>query len=358
MIQLRFDRLPPSAQWLLLAALSAALAAVLHLAHIPAAFFLGPMAAGVIVGANGGTVRVPQLPYTAAQAIMGLFLASAITPGILRSFAQDWPVFLAAVFSILAAASALGWTMARTGAMPASTSIWGCWPGGATAMIIMAGECGADARLVAFMQYFRVACVAGLASIVAAFVTGQGGAVHPQASWFPPLHYQAFAATLLIAAACAALGSALRVPSGRFLLTLAIGAILNVSGAVEFELPRWLLTGTFALVGWSVGLHFTPEILAAALRAFPKVLLSVALLIAFSAGVGFLLTQTLGIDALTAYLATSPGGMDSVAIIAASSRVDVPFVITLQMVRFLTIVVLGPPIARFLARHAAPRRGL
>ena len=127
---------------------------------------------------------------------------------------------------------------------------------------------------------------------------------------------------------------------------------------VEFELPRWLLTGTFALVGWSVGLHFTPEILAAALRAFPKVLLSVALLIAFSAGVGFLLTQTLGIDALTAYLATSPGGMDSVAIIAASSHVDVPFVITLQMVRFLTIVVLGPPIARFLARHAAPRRGL
>jgi hypothetical protein len=133
--------------------------------------------------------------------------------------------------------------------------------------------------------------------------------------------------------------------------------VLNVSGVVEFELPRWLLTGTFAAVGWSVGLHFTPEILAAALRAFPKVLLSVVLLIAFSASVGFLLTQTLGIDALTAYLATTPGGMDSVAIIAASSHVDVPFVITLQMVRFLTIVALGPPIARFLASHAAPRRG-
>ena len=56
------------------------------------------MAAGVIVGANGGTVRVPRLPYTAAQSIMGLFLASAITPGILRSFVQDWPVFLAVVF--------------------------------------------------------------------------------------------------------------------------------------------------------------------------------------------------------------------------------------------------------------------
>jgi len=34
-------------------------------------------------------------------------------------------------------------------------------------MIIMAGEFGADARLVAFMQYFRVACVAGLAATFA-----------------------------------------------------------------------------------------------------------------------------------------------------------------------------------------------
>ena len=59
-----------------------------------------------------------------------------------------------------------------------------------------------------------------------------------------------------------------------------------------------------------------------------------------------------GIDALTAYLATSPGGMDSVAIIAASSHVDEPFIIT---VRFLTIIAIGPPIARFLA--ATPRRG-
>jgi uncharacterized membrane protein AbrB (regulator of aidB expression) len=60
-----------------------------------------------------------------------------------------------------------------------------------------------------------------------------------------------------------------------------------------------------------------------------------------------------GIDALTAYLATSPGGMDSVAIIAASSHVDETFIITLQMVRFLTIIAIGPPIARV---SSPPRR--
>ena len=57
------------------------------------------------------------------------------------------------------------------------------------------------------------------------------------------------------------------------------------------------------------------------------------------------------IDPLTAYLATSPGGADSVAIIAASSPVDVPFVLTMQVLRMLFVMATGPAIARMLARQ-------
>ncbi len=355
LIRLHPGHQPPFVQWLALASLSVLFAGLLHRAGLPAAFFLGPMAAGVVVGANGGSVRVPRLPYIAAQAIMGCFIASAITPGILHSFLHDWPVFLSVVLAILSAASLLGWTMARSGAMPATTSIWGSWPGGASAMVVMAAEFGADARLVAFMQYFRVACVAGLASVIAALVARDGGGAAPAMGWFAPVNHGAFAQTLLLAAAGAVAGELFRIPSGPMLLPLAAGAILHVTGAMDIELPRPLLTATYALLGWSVGLHFTPAILAHALRAFPKVLLNVSLLIAICAGAGFLLTKTLGIGALTAYLATSPGGMDSVAIIAASSDVDVPFVMTLQMIRFLMIVTIGPPAARFIARQITDR---
>jgi membrane AbrB-like protein len=219
-------------------------------------------------------------------------------------------------------------------------------------MVVMAAEFGADARLVAFMQYFRVACVAGLASAVATVSAGRAGLPAPEVHWFAPIHFHAFLPTLLLAAGGAAVGRAFRLPSGPMIVTLFAGAILHISGTMEIELPRWLLTATYALLGWSVGLHFTPSILAHALKAFPKVLLNVVLLISFSAGVGYILTQTLGIDTLTAYLATSPGGLDSVAIIAASSHVDVPFVMSLQTIRFLTIVIAGPPVARFLARRA------
>ena len=59
----------------------------------------------------------------------------------------------------------------------------------------------------------------------------------------------------------------------------------------------------------------------------------------------------LGGDPLTAYLATSPGGMDSIAIIAAASRdVNLSFIMALQMARFLFVLFFGPAVSRLVAR--------
>ena len=84
-----------------------------------------------------------------------------------------------------------------------------------------------------------------------------------------------------------------------------------------------------------------------AARALPQIVASIVALMAFCGGLAFLLSHQLGIDPLTAYLATSPGGMDSVAIIAAASdSVDLSFVMALQSARFLIVLLLGPSLAR------------
>ena len=61
--------------------------------------------------------------------------------------------------------------------------------------------------------------------------------------------------------------------------------------------------------------------------------------------------QRFHLDPLTAYLATSPGGMDSIAVIAASiHNVDLEFVMALQTVRLFLVIFLGPALARIIAR--------
>ncbi len=84
-------------------------------------------------------------------------------------------------------------------------------------------------------------------------------------------------------------------------------------------------------------------------------LTSTLLLIAVCGLFGMALGHVLGLDPLTAYLATSPGGADTVAIIAASSNVDLPFIIAMQTSRFFIVLLAGPALARFVAARIDKR---
>jgi hypothetical protein len=88
-------------------------------------------------------------------------------------------------------------------------------------------------------------------------------------------------------------------------------------------------------------------------RALPVVVGAALSLLAFCGLLAWSLSRFAHIDALSAYLATSPGGLDSVAIIAASTgRVDLPFVLALQAVRLLFVIGLSPLITRMVVRHS------
>lgn len=346
-----FEKLGSVAQWGVLAAGSVLLAGLFEIATLPAALLLGPMVAGILVASNGGIIRAPRVPVLAAQTIVGCLVAHAITVDIVLAFLKDWPLFLGVVMVIIATSGILGWSISRLGVLPGSTAVWGTAPGAASAMMILAGAFGADARLVAFMQYTRVVLVAAMASVVARIWVGTSGAATPAMVWFPDLHWQAFAGTLLLAGVGGALGIGLRIPAGTLLVPMIGGALLEGMGLVTITLPPWLLALSYALLGWSIGLGFTREILGHAARALPQVLLAIFVMMGVSGALAFVLVRAAGIDPLTAYLATSPGGMDTVAIIGASSKVDLSFVMALQTVRFVIVLIAGPPLARFIARR-------
>jgi uncharacterized membrane protein AbrB (regulator of aidB expression) len=52
-------------------------------------------------------------------------------------------------------------------------------------------------------------------------------------------------------------------------------------------------------------------------------------------------------------LATGPGGIDAIIIIAAKGKVDLPCVAAMQTARFILILLAGPALARVMARRAA-----
>jgi uncharacterized protein len=346
--------LPVVARWGVLIALSVLFAALLTWARLPAALLLGAMLAGILVENGGAGILVPQLPFGFAQAVVGCMIARILTSTVLHSFLHQWPLFLGISLLVIVASCVLGWIISKFRILPETTAIWGLLPGAASAMMVMADAYGADARLVVFMQYVRVVMVAIVASIIARLW------VHPPAVaaaapevWFAPIHALPLIETLVLVVAAVVLGPVSRIPAGTLLIPMLVGAVLQINSLVEIELPSWLLAVSYLVLGWATGLRFTREILLYAIRALPKLTVSILMLIAFCGGLAFALVEVFDIDPLTAYLATSPGGADSVAIIAASTNVDVGFVMAQQIARFMLVLIVGPALSRFVADQIA-----
>ena len=344
---------PAALQWGALMGASLVLVSLLELARLPAALLLGSMAAAILLAWFEGRVKIPAWSFVIAQGIVGCLVARSISPDIVMEMIRRWPMFLVCVGAVILFSAALGYGLARFKVLPGTTAVWGSSPGAATVMVLMANSLGADMRLVAVMQYLRVACVGLVASVVARAWTASAGAAPTATDWFPPLAAGPFLETLALAVIGAAVGVKAKIPAGALLLPLFVGAALSAGHLVAITLPPWLLAGSYALVGWSIGLRFTRGIVLHAAKQLPRMIASVFALIAMCGGLAYALHLAAGTDPLTAYLATSPGGADSVAIIAASSRVDMPFVMAMQVARLILVILIGPSLARLLARWTA-----
>ena len=314
------------------------------------------MLIGILCALAGATIRLPRSAFIAGQALIGCLIARAITAALLTSLLQSWPFMTAAVFGTIAASTLVGWVLVRFGSLPGSTAAWGTSAGAASAMVAMSQEFGADPLLVAMMQYLRVIFVVLTASLVAGLWLGPehpvSGVVATASTQSGDTNVLSLIETLATAAAGAWLGLHLKIPAGGLLVPMAVAALLQEAGYLSITLPKELLLFGYGAIGLSIGLRFSRDLLGRTVRALPEMLAGTFALIGLCGISAWILVRVLHIDALTAYLATSPGGLDSVAIIAAGSNADAAFVLALQTLRLLVVVVIGPLVAKFLSRVA------
>lgn len=346
--------------WGVLGLLTTVCITVLTLAGLPAAALVGAIVAGVLVSAYGDIpLKVPPVIFLVSQSLLGCMIARIFTPAVLESTADNWFLVIGSVLSVLVCSFVLGVILTRSRVLPGSTAIWGSWPGAASVMAIMAEAYGADIRLVALMQYLRVVMVALAASVVSMYF----GVVPETAGETPPFWETFFPApdvfqlllTVLLAVVCTVAALVTKFKPGPLLLSMAAGAVLNNMGIMTIQMPPWLLLLTYVIIGWSIGLRFTRQIIIYALHVLPKIFGSILTLLLLCGGIALLISATTGIDPLTAYLAASPGGADSIAIIAASADVNMAFIMSVQIARFILILIVGPFAGRMLVSRCAPK---
>ncbi len=331
---------------------------------VPAGVLLGCMLAGVVLATQDIAVRIPPRLFALGQAVIACLMARSLHFEALHRISADWPLFLGIAFAVMGASVLLGYWLMRSGLLPGSTAVWGLAPGAASAMVLMAGDFGADTRLVAFMQYLRVAIVTAVASLVAHYASGPEAAAAGQApglaaqlgAWLT-IHHPVHAAwSVVLVLLATGLARVIVFPGGPLLVPMVLGLVFDNLSPWKLELPGPLLALAYAVLGWGIGLRFNQAILQHAWKVLPRVLFSIACLILVGLLIAGALMWLAGVPPLTAYLATSPGGADSVAIIAVNVAVDAGFVMAMQWCAFHGAAVRAAPLALVGAARTTQKR--
>lgn len=338
--------------WIYLLVSSALFGSLLYATGFPAAFLIGPMLIAIAFGAKGARLSLSKPFLVGPQAVIGVMVARALDPDTLTVIALNWPSILLVVATTVVFSTLAGWLMARTRLLPGTTAAWGCAPGAASGMIVLSEEYGADPRMVALMQFLRVTMVV----VIATLVSRLGFGVNALETASDATAGSSFAdlPNLLLTLATIGIGGylshILRVPSGGVFVPLALAFTLQSFGLLTITLPPWLLTIAFCLIGWWVGLKFERETVLHAIRVLPVMLVGSVSLILLCAVSAVMLVWLVGTDPLTAFLATTPGALEAVTIIAVSSNADISFILALQTVRLFVVIVTGPMLAKMICR--------
>ncbi|MTE01564.1 AbrB family transcriptional regulator [Paracoccus sp. YIM 132242] len=325
----------------------------LALAQVPAALLVGPVLVATWLGVRGTGLRIPAGPHEAAQGVAGCMIAHYLTPEIALRIVDLWPFVLVFAAMTLALACLAGLLLGRLTQVEEEEAIWGFLPGMAGAVIAMSNERGLDSRVVAFIQLVRLIAVIVVMSVVSRLMFDTT-AVPPQAGGaaFHPgvLPTLALAATGPLAARCLSF-----LPAAATLVPLLLAALLQGGGWVDLALPGWLLFCAYFVLGAHVGLRFSPRIIRGAMAVFWPVILFSLGLMGLCGVSGMILAWLVGVDLLTGILATVPGSIETIAIIAVNAKADLSFIMTMQVIRLFAVVLAGPPIARALSRMVRRR---
>jgi len=292
--------------------------------------------------------RVPRPMGLAAQGVLGVFIGAMVQPDAISALGSHWPIVVAVAVATLALSIAGGALLGLRRDVSPLTGALSLVAGGASGLVAIARELGGDDRVVAVIQYLRVALITASMPVVIALVfdaTRSGGPAPAIETGSLPWYFSVPLLAAIVAVG-ATVGRLARLPGAGLLGPMALTVALKLTGlSFGLAVPDVLVQVGYMLIGWQAGVAFTREAMRAIERILPAALLLIVALNLGAAGLGVALSKLTGISLLDGYLATSPGGIYAVLATAVETGANVTFVIAAQVIRVLLMLFTAPLVA-------------
>ena len=147
--------------------------------------------------------------------------------------------------------------------------------------------------------------------------------------------------TLIIAILGGYLASKKKVPAAYMLGALFLVALFNICSNKAF-LPNYFKFITQIATGTFIGSKFRSEDIKMLKKVIIPGMTMVLLMIVFSFILSYLMSTFLGIDNLTSFFATAPGGIMDISLIAYDFKANTSQVALLQLIRLISVISFVP----------------
>lgn len=321
-----------------------------YLLRLPLAWMLGAMVLTTVAAFAGAPLGESRPLRSGMSVIFGAFLGSAFTPEIAERLLH-WAGGAATAAAFVVATTALTFLFFRRMGFDAATSFFSATPGGLGVMTIVGEREGGDIRTIPLMHATRILVVVFAIPFWLRYVehldvprvASLGG--REQADAFNLLLLALFAGAGWL------LGELARLPGGPLVGPMLVCAAAYLLGWVHGAPPPLAIVIAQVVIGAGVGARFVGARASTAWRTIA--ISAVSSLGLFAAALGFsaLMAPVLGLERTALLLALAPGGLAEMALIAISLHVDIAFVSSMQLVRILLIVALGPVFFRLVRRR-------
>ena len=323
------------------------------LAGAPAPWLTGSALAATLAALAGAPPKVPPRLFDMALLVLGLSLGAATGPGSLEAVWR-WPAsILALMISVPLTVGLAQWMLTRLFGWGAKDALLASVPGALSYTLAIAAAENLNVPRIAIVQSVRLLSIVLLVPLI--FQEAAGVRAAPGLAATVSMGLPALALLAASGVAASLLLKRIGIPAAPMIGGLAVSCIAYADKLVAQPVPPWLTVPAIIIIGANVGSRFAGSRLRALAGMLWPSLACVAVTFSPAAIAGVLTATLLGMPMVQTLLAFAPGGLDTIAVLVLTLKLDAAFVTVHQLVRFLGIAAALPLLFRLMPGPAAQR---
>lgn len=336
---------------------------------VPAWAMVGSMISIAAFNISTGRAFMPQDVKIITQVAAGAFIGSGISLKDVLDLKYIVKPAVLMVLSMMLLNLLMGYIMYRTTGIDLVTCLFASAPAGIVDMSLISSDMGADTSKVAVLHMVRLLIVFLILPAMMKFIHSKlNSKSDKQGSVQELKHIDAdknekiskkeiiskkikainLSLTLVLALVAGISGYLLKIPAGTMTFAmLAVGALNIFTGKAYMPLNLRRATQVFA--GILIGERMTYGDVVALKSVIVPALIMLVGIIVLNLLIGFFISRVGGIEIITALLASAPGGVSDMALIAKDLGGDAPKVAVLQLSRYVCIIAFFPLLIKYVS---------